>query len=196
MPNEERGILTIAYGTPKYLRMGRALARSVRHHNDDEQLAVVTDTPDYFEGLYDHLIPVDLSFGSGVTQKLHLDRYTPFDETLFVDSDCLLYGPTERLWDYFAVSEGVGVRSVRELTYGDACQGVRDLDRYLNYFDLESIPNLKGGFYYFDNSCESGVESEKQHRSGEPTEGMNEESPVRAYLRGLLNPGFLVDPVE
>jgi len=44
--------------------------------------------------------------------------------------------------------------------------------------------------------CESGVESEKEHRSGEPTEGMNEEASVRANLRGLLNTSFLVDPVE
>jgi hypothetical protein len=32
------------------------------------------------------------------------------------------------------------------------------------------------------HKCESGVESQKQHRSGEPTEGMNEETSVRAHL--------------
>jgi hypothetical protein len=155
MTQMKRGILTIAYGAPKYLRMGRALALSIRHHNDEEQIAVVTDTPGYFEDTYDHVIPVDTNYGTGVTQKLHLDRYTPFKETLFIDSDCLLYGTTERLWDFFSVEKGIGVRSVRPLTHGDTCHGVRDFDRYLDYFDLKSIPNLKGGFYYFDGSDEA-----------------------------------------
>lgn len=155
MPQDNKGILTIAYGAEKYLRMGRALALSIRQHGNEEQLAVVTDTPEYFEEVYDHVIPVDLGYGSGVTQKLHLDRYTPFEETLFIDSDCLLYGRPETLWDFFAVDRGIGARSVRPLTHGDTCQGVRDFDRYLDHFDLKSIPNLKGGFYYFDGSGEA-----------------------------------------
>jgi hypothetical protein len=44
--------------------------------------------------------------------------------------------------------------------------------------------------------CESGVESEKEHRGGEPTKRVNQQSPVRTHLRGLLNTGFLIGPVE
>ncbi|MCS4038023.1 hypothetical protein [Salinibacter ruber] len=44
--------------------------------------------------------------------------------------------------------------------------------------------------------CESGLESEKEHRDGEPTERMNKKPLVGAHLRGLLNPDFLIDPVE
>jgi hypothetical protein len=29
---------------------------------------------------------------------------------------------------------------------------VRDFDGYLDFFNVESIPNLKGGFYFFDSS--------------------------------------------
>ena len=152
MAQSERGVLTIAYGASKYLRMARALALSIRHYQTREKLAVVTDTPEYFEGLYDHLIPLELHYGSGVVQKLHLDRYSPFDETLFIDSDCLLYGPTDALWTFFGRDRNFGVRSVEQLTHGDSCQGVRDFDRYLDYFGLERIPNIKGGVYYFDDS--------------------------------------------
>lgn len=152
MKNEGSGVLTIAYGAPKYLRMGRALALSLRHHSEETQLAVVTNTPSYFDDIYDHIIPVDLSYGSGVTQKLYLDCYTPFEETLFIDSDCLLYGSIEKLWEFFSVEDGFGVRSMHLLTHGDTCQGVSDFDRYLDHFNLESLPNLKGGFYYFNAS--------------------------------------------
>lgn len=157
MPNEKRGIITIAYGKRKYLRMGKALAHSVRHHDEDENLAVVTDQPEAFSKLYDHVIPVDRSFGSGVAQKLHLDRYTPFGETLFVDSDCLFYGPARPLWDYFGGDVGFGVRSWEPLSYGDECQGVGDFDRYLDHFNLDHVHNIKGGFYYFDDSETAGA---------------------------------------
>lgn len=132
--------------------MGRALARSIRHHDDDAQLAVVTDAPSYFGEVYDHVVPVDLSLGSGVAQKLHLDRYSPFEETLFIDSDCLLYDSPEALWTFFSIEDGFGVRSWGPLTRGDQCQGVRDFDQYLDFFGLESVPNIKGGFYYFNGS--------------------------------------------
>jgi hypothetical protein len=155
MEKPERGILTIAYGAGKYLRMGRALARSIRRYHDQTPLAVVTDAPEYFGDVYDHTIPVDLSYGSGVTQKLYLDQYTPFGETLFVDSDCLFYGAPDPLWAFFAVDEGLGARSWGPLTHGDDCQGVGDFGRYLDYFGLEHIHNIKGGFYYFDDSVGS-----------------------------------------
>jgi len=42
--------------------------------------------------------------------------------------------------------------------------------------------------------CEFGVESEDQHRSGEPAEHMHDQALVGAHLRGPLNPCFLADP--
>ncbi|MCS3940533.1 hypothetical protein GGP84_003185 [Salinibacter ruber] len=132
--------------------MGKALAHSVRHHDEEENLAVVTDRPEELSELYDHVIPVDHSFGDGVAQKLNLDHYTPYEETLFVDSDCLFYGPTGLLWEYFGGDNGFGVRSWGPLSYENECQGVADFDWYLDHYGLDHVHNIKGGFYYFDNS--------------------------------------------
>ncbi len=44
--------------------------------------------------------------------------------------------------------------------------------------------------------CESGVESKKEHRSGEPTEHMHDQALVGTHLGGVLNPCFLVDPAK
>lgn len=41
-----RGFITIAYGDLKYLRMGKALARSIRLNSPGSKLAVVTDSDD------------------------------------------------------------------------------------------------------------------------------------------------------
>ena len=35
-------------------------------------------------------------------QKLHLDAYTPFDETLYIDADCLAVAPVAPLFALFA----------------------------------------------------------------------------------------------
>ncbi len=161
MSKLSRGVITIAYGAPKYLRMGRALAFSIRRHDKTQPLAVVTDTPGFFADEYDYEIPIDLSYGSGVVQKLHLDKYTPFHETLFVDSDCLLYGPAAPLWQFFGSNSIFGARSLGRLTYGDTEANTKDFDRYLDYFGLDDIPNIKGGFYYFNDSEESTEVFEK-----------------------------------
>ena len=156
MESSRRGVLTIAYGAPKYLRMGRALALSIRHHDEGESLAVVTDTPEYFDGVYDHVIPVDTSYGSGVAQKLHSDLYSPFEETLFIDSDCLLYGPTDPLWSLFGEDKSFGIRSLGRYTRGETHgPNVKNFDQYLDYFGVEGIFNVKGGYYYFDDSEEA-----------------------------------------
>ncbi len=72
--------------------MAAALARSTRLHNPDLPLAVITDHPDDPQLIdnFDLLVPFDESFGAGVEQKLSLDRYSPFDHTLFIDADCLV----------------------------------------------------------------------------------------------------------
>ena len=152
MSSPERGLITIAYGSEKYYQMGRAFALSVRHHSNSEKIAVVTDNRENFEGLFDFIIPIDLSYGSGITQKLYIDLYTPFQQTLFVDSDCLLYGPSDVLWNFYSVEEGVGARSVGRLVHGGSCLGVSNMDRYLDHLGIDGMPNVKGGFYYFDDS--------------------------------------------
>ena len=136
--------------------MGRALALSIRHHDEEESLAVITDTPEYFEDVYDHVIPIDVSYGRGVAQKLHSDLYSPFEETLFIDSDCLLYGPTDPLWSFFGNGKSFGIRSLGRYVRGETDgPNVTDFDQYLDYFEIEGVFNVKGGYYYFDNTEEA-----------------------------------------
>lgn len=101
----ERGILTLGFGPEKYRRMAMALALSVRRVNPDLPIAVVTDHLDDpgLNECFDQLIPLDTSFGSGLQQKLNLDRYTPFTETLFIDADCLVVRDLEPVFDLMGI---------------------------------------------------------------------------------------------
>lgn len=98
------GLLTIAYGSQRYIRMARALALSYRRWKPSLPFCVVTDEANAEElsAYYDVVVTIDPS--QGVAQKLCVDRYSPFDETLFVDSDCVFYRDPAVVWNAYATA--------------------------------------------------------------------------------------------
>jgi len=94
-----RGIITIALGSETYIRMAKDLALSARKHCATTPRAVVTDSRDAeLAALFDAVVPVDASLGDPLFQKLCLDRYSPYDETLFIDCDSLIVGDVDFIW--------------------------------------------------------------------------------------------------
>jgi hypothetical protein len=162
-----RGFLTIASGASLYLRMGLALARSVRLRNSRAELAVVTDaSPDMFSGLYDHVIRLNPEFGRGVQQKLYLDRYTPFEETIYIDADCLAYEDVDLLWGMYAGSRDSGSRVLTTWALASSHYGVSDLGKYLEVYGVTRIGNFNGGIYYFDRGTVAAKVFESARRIG------------------------------
>jgi hypothetical protein len=153
------GLITIAYGPEKYIRMARALALSYRRQNQLRPFAVVTDdsnTKD-LEHYFDVVIPLNLTYGAGVVQKLNLDRYSPFDETLFVDSDCLFYKSPERIWRLYA-GKDFTVRGWRYLTgrteyeKKSPYEFVRDTPDFLRQNNITRLPHFNSGVLFFRKS--------------------------------------------
>jgi hypothetical protein len=152
----KRGFLTIAYGRASYLRMATGLARSMKFHNPAVSLALVTDSADSaLKKLFDFIIPLDLKLGSGVTQKLHVDRYTPYDETLFVDSDCLAFADPELLWELYKESKGFGVKGWTYAGAGDTHYAVENMERLLTACAIDRLGVFNSGLFYFDRSPEA-----------------------------------------
>lgn len=150
---DQNGFLTVAFGIEKYIRMGKALARSMRRYSLKSPLAVVTDSDDpELRELFDIIIPLNPDFGKGVAQKLHLDLYSPFAKTLFIDSDCLLYGNPEELWDIYRDADGFGVIGYQYIDATGTHYSVGDISQFLARYGVERLPNFNGGIYYFDSS--------------------------------------------
>lgn len=89
--NDSIGVLTLA--TPSDAHKALAMACSCRLRSPELPLAVAA-APEILEklgGVFDHLIPerTDLR---GFEHKLHLDEYSPFERTLFIDADMLVMG--------------------------------------------------------------------------------------------------------
>jgi hypothetical protein len=146
-----RGVLTLAFGKPRFIEQAKALGRSMQLHASRIETAIVTDSKDpELRELFTQVIAYRPEFGSSVRQKLHLNLYTPFDETLFVDSDCLVLGNLDRFWTAFA-GQAFGVPGYEFLRRGEA-DPYLDVDFALDHFGVDGLPKFNGGTYYFDNS--------------------------------------------
>lgn len=141
-----RGIITIALGADYYVRMAKDLALSARRHCGSEPRAVITDSRDpELLSLFDEAIPVDRTLGDPLFQKLWLDRYTPFDDTLFIDSDSLLVGNLEAVWHACAGRECgfVGEEQTSGSWYG------ADIASVCRQCDLPWLATLNSGMIFF-----------------------------------------------
>jgi hypothetical protein len=144
----QRGVLTLAFGKPMFLDLAKSLARSLRLHDPGVPRAIVTDSSDpELLNLFDVKIDHRPEYGSDVGQKLYLDLYSPFDETLFIDSDCLVIHKLDAFWAAFQDSD-FGACGHRILRAGEKDEFV-DVDRVLKHFGLTGLPKFNGGIYYF-----------------------------------------------
>jgi hypothetical protein len=149
-----RGTLTLAFGSPKYIEMAKSLARSLLLHHPALPRAIVTDSTDpELSTLFTHVLPLRREYGSNVRQKLFLDDYTPFDETLFIDSDCLAVRSLDDFWSAFQ-DVPFGVCGQRTLYAGEFDEYL-DVDFILSRFHLAGLPKFNGGIYYFKRTLEA-----------------------------------------
>jgi hypothetical protein len=152
MTMHDAGIITLAYGLPKYIEMAKSLARSLQIHSPQIPRSIVTDCIDDAEilALFTTVIPLRREYGSNVRQKLYLDMYSPYTNTLFIDSDCLVVRDLQFIFDSL---EGISfsVPGENYLTFGSKDPFV-DVDRILNHFGITKLPKFNGGLYYIEKN--------------------------------------------
>jgi hypothetical protein len=148
-----RGVITIAVGERRYVDMAVTLGRSLRRHSPGLALAVVSDSDDeHLHEIYDIHVPPDPAGRRGFHDKLRLDQYSPFRETLFIDSDCLVVDAVEPVFDLFAGRDfGVVGNAIRG---GDWYMDVR---RVLEKIDRDQMPKFNGGIYWFRDGPQAGA---------------------------------------
>ncbi|MFZ2900381.1 MAG: hypothetical protein WA004_17250 [Saprospiraceae bacterium] len=157
-----KSVLTIATGKDVYIRMAVNLARSFFYwHRDDQiQFAIATDQP--------RLIPPDLidkittipikpgEFGQGFSPKLYLDKLALTEQTLFIDSDCLITANLNFIFNKF---QGNPVSVVGGfISEGEWFGNVKKLCKK---FGFQKIPKFNGGLYYLEKGSLSNQVYEK-----------------------------------
>ncbi|MDB5086968.1 MAG: hypothetical protein JWR09_962 [Mucilaginibacter sp.] len=148
---QQRQIITIATGKKLYLDLAVNLARSflLWHKGSDIVFQLVTDLPDLIPGN----IKPDISvigietgeIGRGFSTKLHLDKLVSDGQTLFIDSDCLVYQNLDFVFRRFS---GKAVSVVGNyISKGEWFGDVRQVCRY---FGIKHMPKFNGGVYYLE----------------------------------------------
>jgi hypothetical protein len=143
-----RAVMTLGLGKAFYFQLACNLARSFRLWHRDGRIKFVLVTDLQLE------LPVDLRwcqvhrvepefYGKAFTPKLSLDRMLVADQTLFIDSDCLVYEPLDRLFDRFSdrAVATVGCQISDGEWFGDVAALCRTLG-------VRSIPKFNGGLYF------------------------------------------------
>jgi hypothetical protein len=145
-------ILTIATGKKLYVDMAINLARSYWFWNKGNNINfyIATDLPEHLaEDIKAYTKIIELApgeLGKGFSPKLHLDKLAPAGQTLFIDSDCLVYG---NLLPVFEKFKGHQVAVVGNYISGGEWFG--DVTAICKKFDIVRLPKFNGGIYYIEN---------------------------------------------
>ena len=142
-----RGFVTIATGNEKYYRLADNLLRSYRANaNSDAPFAIICDREDELTKGFDQVIKVDKASCSYM-DKLLLYRYAPYDETIFIDADCLIFSDLSGLWEDFSDADDVSCYgSVHPLDSQTAWFTYDGCGKYQE--DISYLIDLHGGIYY------------------------------------------------
>ena len=135
------GYVLIGIGE-KYLKMVELFADTLRHHGDNRDIYVISDTTD--EPLFGECKTEFEKYGT--LPKITLNKNLPFDHNIFLDADMLCIGNTEHVWDTVKSRDSfisqLGVPDDFKHYGGRLATTAKDLG-------WQSIPpRVQGGFIY------------------------------------------------
>jgi hypothetical protein len=146
------GYLLVATNNQKYFRLAGNAARSIRFFDDTRHICLACDDESAIapedRGCFDQVVTLSRTDLKGTEHHLYLDRVSPFERTLYVDSDCLLANPRiGEIWNKLA-SYDVTFPG-RKITEGVWRVDITQLRQLLN---LDYVVQLNGGVFYFNRS--------------------------------------------
>ena len=145
------GFITMAFGKERYLEQARTLARSLKRAMPGHPIAIVTDRTAPGP-MFDIVVPMEAVAQAGTVHKTAMYRYSPFQETLFIDSDCVAVRDFSeqlraiRTYDFSPVVN-------RYLHAGDRDLWLDDVGFAIAGVNGTGFPKFNGGVYFFRKSA-------------------------------------------
>lgn len=98
-----RGYLTLAARKPGFLEMAVDMALSLREHTPHPVGLAADETigelaRDRYGSVFDSITLIPPRFREGRALKYGVAEASPFEETIFVDADCIVLGSMDDLW--------------------------------------------------------------------------------------------------
>lgn len=160
-----RAVLTVATGKMFFWDLAMTLARSFVRSNASNDIAffVLTDLqcsfPVDLEGRVQRISVPAGALGSGFSPKLHLDRFAPAEQTLFIDADCLCVRSLTAAFDRF---QGKAVSVVGGAIASGEWFG--DIPSVLARVGVAELPKFNGGVYYIERGVLASAVYEEARR--------------------------------
>ncbi len=142
-----RGFITIAAGQERYYELAENLLHSYKLNcNTPMPFAILCDRENAHTALFDQVILLEKPLYS-FWDKFQLLKLAPYEETIFLDADCLAYGDLNTYWEYFANGDdftGSGTNYPIESNKGLFFQG------HLGPYEgrVHWKPDIMGGLYF------------------------------------------------
>lgn len=145
--NANRGFVTIATGSEHYYELAYNLLRSYRRNGGAWPFAIIAEEENAYTKAFDKVVLMPSPAHSYI-DKLRLFECLPFDETIFIDADCLVYGQIDDWWAYFESAADFSCfgRAYDDLTTDKGWfryDGMGEFKERIRF-----IPSFSGGIYY------------------------------------------------
>ena len=192
MTSPSRGYLTLAARDPRYLEMAVDMALSLRAHTRypvalaaDDGLASVARAR--YAAAFDEITVVPERFRRGRALKFGTAAASPFEQTMFIDADCMVLGGLDHLWtaldsaDVAMVGEHLTAGEDRR-HHGFSTRGL------IHRFDLNTYLKTNSGLFCFARTPALSIMEECR---------VCHETEVRSKLRwrALFGGGWLGDEI-
>lgn len=144
-----KGFVTLAVGNEKYYRLAENLLKSYKYKTSDPMpFAIVADRCNEVTQQFDKVVLLDKPTCSYM-DKLEMLNHPPFDENIFIDADCLVYGNINQYWNHFPAKGVTCFGKSLPLTSHDGWFMIDDIGAYKN--KISFIPQLHGGIIFFND---------------------------------------------
>ena len=147
MESVKRGFVTIATGKEQYYRIAKNLLDSYRLCAGDYPFAIICDRENQYTAAFDKVVLLKDPANSYM-DKLRIYDCLPYDETIFIDADCLVYGDIDRWWGIFEQADDCSVFgcAFEDLTTDRGWFRVDGMGKYRE--KIHFVPSFSGGVYF------------------------------------------------
>ena len=148
-----KGYVTLAIGS-HYRHLANNLAYTYRLNGDDGlPLCLAVDSSEGVDsGLFDKIVYIDQSkelIKPGL-HKFLMNKYSPFEETIYIDADMFFIKPITFLWKEF---EGMNFSFIgSNSTSQEWVKKFYNFEKAQKKYGITSAPTFNGGFFYFKSN--------------------------------------------
>jgi hypothetical protein len=139
-----QGYQILAVGPDRYLEMGVTCAQSLRRIDPKRPIQLVTDRSSYTSPLFSEITEFRYPELSGPLAKLKLHEHAVFDQTMYIDSDCIAFRDVEFFWTLLQ-TQGVALLGTKK-TEGKWHGG--DLADWCRRFGIPYVVKTNTGFMF------------------------------------------------